>query len=345
MKNANGYGSIVKLPGKRRKPFAVKVTTGYTVVDGKSVQHQKYLAYFAKRSEAVSFLSRYNDDGILPEQKKTAPTLSEVYREWYNFKWNRKNRPEIKTFDRYDSNFKKLLEYHDCRIDMISLGQLQEVLDANRHHTKSVQTQLTGLIHNVWKFALDHEYMDKDVSKNLVLEYSTDKVRKREIFSDDEIRKLIEMDTADALLMIFTGIRCGEMCGLRIDNIYDDYIVTGSKTEAGRDRHIPIAPQIRTYIRPDGGTFYRENRSGSVRSTSDYTARHWHPMMRELGMDHTPHDCRHTCATLMERAKIPGLHRKLILGHKVSDITEGIYTHVSHEDLMEDMKKICSLFW
>jgi integrase len=67
--------------------------------------------------------------------------------------------------------------------------------------------------------------------------------------------------------------------------------------------------------------------------------------MEELGMDHHPHDARHTCATLMERAEIPLLHRKLILGHAVDDITEGRYTHVSREALAADMEKVAALFF
>lgn len=31
MKNANGTGSIIKLSGNRRRPYAVKITTGYTI--------------------------------------------------------------------------------------------------------------------------------------------------------------------------------------------------------------------------------------------------------------------------------------------------------------------------
>lgn len=30
MKMPNGYGSIIKLSGKRRRPFAVRITAGYT---------------------------------------------------------------------------------------------------------------------------------------------------------------------------------------------------------------------------------------------------------------------------------------------------------------------------
>jgi integrase len=67
--------------------------------------------------------------------------------------------------------------------------------------------------------------------------------------------------------------------------------------------------------------------------------------MDSLGMDHLPHDTRHTCATLMERAGVDLLHRKLILGHAVEDITEGRYTHVSREALAQDMEQVAALFY
>lgn len=57
-------------------------------------------------------------------------------------------------------------------------------------------------------------------------------------------------------------------------------------------------------------------------------------------MSHLPHDGRHTCATLMEQAGIPMHHRKLILGHKVSDVTTGTYTHITPDVLIEDISKL-----
>lgn len=50
MRNPNGDGSAVKLGGNRKKPFAVRITTGYTD-DGKQIY--KYLSYHANRNEAL----------------------------------------------------------------------------------------------------------------------------------------------------------------------------------------------------------------------------------------------------------------------------------------------------
>ena len=61
--------------------------------------------------------------------------------------------------------------------------------------------------------------------------------------------------------------------------------------------------------------------------------------MENLGMDHEFHDTRHTTATLLEKAEVPLLHRKLILGHSSGDVTDR-YTHVALEQLVEDIDLI-----
>ena len=50
MKNPNGYGSVYKLSDKRRrKPWAVRVTESWSIVDGKLKRNYKYLGYFETR--------------------------------------------------------------------------------------------------------------------------------------------------------------------------------------------------------------------------------------------------------------------------------------------------------
>lgn len=51
MKLPNGFGTVYKLSGNRRRPFVVKKT-----INGK----QKPLGYFATHDEALSFLLKFN---------------------------------------------------------------------------------------------------------------------------------------------------------------------------------------------------------------------------------------------------------------------------------------------
>lgn len=53
MKMENGYGSIVKLSGNRRKPYGVRITVGWK--DNK--QQRKYLGYFKTPKELVEAIN------------------------------------------------------------------------------------------------------------------------------------------------------------------------------------------------------------------------------------------------------------------------------------------------
>ena len=53
MKNPNGYGTVTKLSGNRRKPYIVK--------EGISGR-QKPIGYAATREEGLIMLANYNND-------------------------------------------------------------------------------------------------------------------------------------------------------------------------------------------------------------------------------------------------------------------------------------------
>lgn len=60
-------------------------------------------------------------------------------------------------------------------------------------------------------------------------------------------------------------------------------------------------------------------------------------IMKELDMDHFPHDCRHTFTTEMNKTNDNHLAVKRIIGHAGSGVTENTYTHKDIEDLKEAM--------
>ena len=80
MRNPNGYGSVFKLSGNRRKPFAVRITKEWTD-EGKRIY--KYLSYHITRKEAMQALASYNAGlgNILKAQK-----LSGNQRKWNDIK-------------------------------------------------------------------------------------------------------------------------------------------------------------------------------------------------------------------------------------------------------------------
>ena len=62
MKLPNGYGSIVKLTGKRRKPYLVRTACKYSDDGEKMIEKRQVLGYYATKAEALAALADYNSD-------------------------------------------------------------------------------------------------------------------------------------------------------------------------------------------------------------------------------------------------------------------------------------------
>ena len=77
MKLPNGYGSVINMGRRRRKPYAARVTIGWTD-DGKQIK--KYLGSFATRQEALNALANFNQNPYDVDLRKL--TFAEVYERW-----------------------------------------------------------------------------------------------------------------------------------------------------------------------------------------------------------------------------------------------------------------------
>jgi hypothetical protein len=55
MKNPNGYGTVYKMHGKRRRPYVVKI---FVTIDKESGRNKyKTIGYFANRADAMRALA------------------------------------------------------------------------------------------------------------------------------------------------------------------------------------------------------------------------------------------------------------------------------------------------
>ena len=63
-------------------------------------------------------------------------------------------------------------------------------------------------------------------------------------------------------------------------------------------------------------------------------------IMNRFSMNHSIHECRHTCATLLNSAGANDVCIKKILGHAGTNITEQVYIHKQVSDLLEAINMI-----
>ncbi len=352
MRMPNGYGSVIKLGGKRRKPFAVRITVGYEQREnGTFYQKYKYLEYFEKRKDAFAYLSDYNAGIKMKEHVSLSnvPTFREIYERWVEFKCSLKKRPSEGTVRNYATAYNHMADLHDMKFQNIRLADLQDVVSKYKDMSAGTVKGMMVVLHGMYSYALKHEIVEKDYSQLVTVEFAESEGGAHVPFSEDEVKALWdrqdEPDVFVVLIMIYTGVRMSEFLTLETANFHieDRYIIGGMKTEAGRDRIIPINDKVVPLIKSHCDTsqkYFYPRKDGRCYSFGSFYNSNWKNLMQSLGMEHKPHDTRHTCATLMESAGVSLLHRKLILGHVIEDITDGVYTHVSTETLIEDINLI-----
>lgn len=336
----NGYGSIIKLTGKRRKPYAVRITIGTSWDPDRErlTQKYKYLEYFEKRADAVLYLANYNSGMRVKEHQslQDALTLAQVYERWIAEKEASKRGLSDKRRGALAAAFKKFAALHKKKIRNIRLADVQPIFDANRDMSRGTTQNMSTVISGIYHYAMRYDLVDNDFTDLLITEGSDSK-QIHFPFTEQEIRILWE-HRADKmarfiLITIYSGMRPTELLIIKSEDIdiKRRIIIGGIKTDAGRDRVIPIHEKIVPLL-SEGLDFNYNNYTTFLR---DYTS-----YVEAMGMEHLPHDGRHTCATLMEAAGVPQNRRKLILGHKIDDVTDGTYTHVDPGELVKEINKI-----
>lgn len=363
MRNPNGYGSVIKLSGKRRCPYAVRVTVGtqqYTDKSGKIAYRlkYKYIGYYSDRKQAFSRLAEYNASKVEnPEsinilvaqhsKNKIVPTFSTVYDEWYQMKENSNRNYSDRTLRQYRTSFRRLKDLWNIPVNMIDYDAIQPILDKYKDKSKSTLTEIRTVLTGV----LDHAILKKLITENyaklcyynytpttekLHWPYTNEEIKLIWKHQDDFIAKLI-------LITIYTGMRPTELLLIENSNIYFEErgMIGGIKTKAGKKRFIPIHDKIMPIIQELFSPYnnYLVTFEGGKLSYSKFLEI-YRKFCDFLNLDHTPHDGRHTCSTALESVGVPLLLRQRILGHSSKNVTEQVYTTVARERLVEAINNI-----
>ena len=290
MKNPNGYGSIIKLSGKRRRPFAARITVGY---DDNGKQIYKYLGYYETRKEAMRELHKYNINPYDVDLRKI--TLRDIYD---RFIQSKKNSVSAKTLESYSSVRTHLFPLMDSKIIDIKTAQLQKLFDetATKISTGSLKVMKT-ITAQIFRYAMKLDIIDKNYCDFVTLPRQQ-KVLERRIFTEEEIAilwaNIKEIKYTDVIIiLIYTGMRINELLKLKKTDvdIVNCTLTGGSKTDAGKNRVIPIHSKILPLIKKRMGnkTEYlipNKTEKGAMQYTT-FRLQIFIPMMEKFGMEHT----------------------------------------------------------
>lgn len=354
----NKAGTVVKLSGKRRRPYCAKITTGKDIITGR--QKQEPIGYYETWEEADDALTLYRlsqkksisdqeVEGMAPDtyqqlvehREKNMPTFKEIFDIIYQEELCELSESTAKGHRSWIKHFKTIW---DVKITKITLADLQDLFDKDKT-SYDTKIKMKGLCSKVFKYAVIHQFISRD---NNYTEYIRCGKAKESIkhyaFSNNEIESLINNGSDAAkivLIYIFTGLRVSELLNIPKNDIHLDsvtpYIVTGSKTDAGRNRVVPL----HSYIEPFVAKLITKKGLRIIDCSYHHFLNHvFTPLMDELKMNHTPHDTRDTFATLCNENKVDIFIRKRVLGHKMKDITFDTYTSTVIETLYKEISKI-----
>lgn len=339
MRNPNGFGSITKLTGNRRKPWMVRKTISIDPDTGNQIM--KVIGYYAKYSEAVESLVEFNKSGST--EITTNFTFAKIF-ELYCRDTYEKQGKDVPY--KYNHSFKQCEKLHPMVFRHIRLDQLEEVYDSFK--TAATKRDCKTLFNQIYAYAIKHDLAEKNIASRL----TTPKIEqssKHTPFTEKELKELWKFkDEVPAkywLIYIYTGLRPLELLEIKLENIHLDeqYMVGGIKNEYSKNRIIPIADCIVPFIQyfMYGNEWLLESviKKGShISEQNMYTKlTDW---CKKHKMKHIPHDGRHTFATLSDKVGNSLLTTQKILGHSPQSMAGKVYIHKTVEELLEAVNNL-----
>ncbi len=371
LKLPNGFGQISRINNRNlRNPYRVMVTVGKTKKGRPIVKPLKPVAYFPTYNAAYTALVKYNEN---PYDLSINITVSELYEEWYKSYTDKQNQSQSSK-NSIVSVWKYCSELYDFPARELRSRHIRQLIDnasitvnkVKKPATPYTKTRIKSLFNMMLDYAVEYEIIDKNYARNVRLNSSIymqlEEQHKDHIpFADKEIKKLWDnVDTVPyvdvVLVQCYSGWRPSELGLIKLSNVdlKKGLIKGGMKTDAGKDRIVPIHPKVLPLVENlyneanELGSDYLINcldglveRSGYAMTYARYKARFIRIVqMLELNPAHLPHDGRKHFVTMAKRYHVDEYAIKYIVGHAITDITEKVYTKRETSWLKREIRKI-----
>jgi integrase len=323
LKRANGMGTVYKLQGRRKRPWV-------------AARNKLIIGYYPSKTEALEALEQLSGQKLTWRYNLT---FSEVYEEWQKEHF-RKLGPDGKA--QYERAYDVFAPLHDRKFRELRTADFQAVIDRHMNKSHSTVSKHKQLITQMSKWAIREGLITTDLASFVQLPEAIKK--EKQIFTDDEIRR-IEADGSEesriVCMLLATGMRIGELFHLKLTDYHGNYVIGGSKTDAGRNRVIPIRPEGKAHF-----AYFAEQSAGKERLLDGYHGNHdpanfrgreYKTLLKRLGIDQakTPHATRHTYTTRAVKESLSPEVLQKVLGHTDYSTTANIYTHIAPEDLVK----------
>lgn len=312
------------------------------IAHGPATSHgagRKYLGAYATRAEAQAAIDDYLQRGR-PDLYNA--TLRQIYDLWseQHFKVISLQQERV-----YRSMWQRFEDIACEKISDLRTADFQAVVDTAT--SASAAAKIQAISSALCRYALENDIIVKDYSQFVKMPHFDRKEKKP--FSKPDISKLWacseDPNVQAVLIMIYTGFRIGEIVTLKKTDIHltEGYMIGGEKTDAGRNRVVPLPSNI-----PEISEFITTQLSRTEKdrlyplTVNRFRDSVFYPALDAAGITekYTPHSTRHTFASLSAEAGMRPENLQKIIGHANFSTTADVYVHQDRETLREEMSKL-----
>lgn len=334
----NNSGTIYRLTDHhRRNPYRVE-------------KLGKWLGDFPSMEAAQLFLDKVNAKQRLLDTINL--TLDDVHKIWLE-----RDYPDLtaKGKSTYDVIWNKFESVKHIKMRDINTATIQVLVDKekNQGRSRSQQEKIRSMYSLLCQLAMELDIIDRNYATFLKLSQQA-KVQ-RDTFTEKEIQLILKdaatCDTSKIIaIFLYTGFRLEELLSMPLSGVDTKNwsFRGGLKTEAGRDRLVPIVKTIRPFVQyfcdKATGTLFLSGYEGN-KDGPNYRKRDYYPTLERLGIrtkdrGMRPHSTRYTLATRGHSMGIDDDTLSKILGHADFDVTSDIYIQADLKKLHQEMKKL-----
>lgn len=330
-----------------------------------------FVGTFETKTEAYATINKAIGKPIGERYNYTVEDIYEAWKATYFSKLSSKG------IEGYETAWKRLAPIKDRKMRELKTSDYQDIIlnaqtierkkkdgssRPSKPLSKSGKEKIQQLCSQLCQFAMRDDIIDKNYAQ-MVLMPEDDTISK-DIFTPEHIALLESFDnnkTAQiTLTLIYTGMRINELFSVERKNVHleEHYLIGGLKTEAGKDRFIPICKKIMPYIEQwyqesKGQDLLLTNKKGGKMNDCNFRTRDFYPLMEQLGICKppkvdengraerrtlTPHSARHTFISMASAQGANSDLLTLIVGHEHFDDMCNTYRHLTEQDKAEIFK-------
>lgn len=365
----NGFGQISEIKNRNlRNRFRVMVTVGKTS-EGKPISKLlKPNAYFKTYNEAYEALVEYNKNPY--DLNTSSITMTELYE-----KWSKEYLKTVATSNvrSIQSAWNYCSVLYEMRVAEVRAKHLKKCIDGASREGKgkiiqasaNTKSRIKSIFNLMFDYANENDLVEKNYARTFnvsdkILKEVEEVKRGHISFTDKEMeilwKNVDKIPYVDVILIqCYSGWRPQELGLIELNRVdLNNWVFAGGmKTDAGMNRLVPIHSKIRPLIKKryeeaiNINSKYLINctdsqRKNDIKMTYDKYRHRFRSIRDKLNLnpEHRAHDPRKQFITMAKRYNLDEYAIKYIAGHRISDITEKIYTDRTVQWLKDEMEKI-----